>query len=123
MLTALALLVALVAGGGAAIALTLVRSTIAALRAAQDAAGRARDEAKHAQARARLAEAALSDLRIRRSRAVSKGNRTRAEAKAARRRAMTDEIQAATAAKRAPREPELQFPTTSTPTHQGDISA
>lgn len=118
MLTAAALFVAAICGVVAALALMLARGLTLALRGAQDAAWRARDEAKHAQARARLAEAALSDLRIRRSRAVSKGNRTRAEAKAARRRAMTDEIQAATAAKRAPREPELQFPTQPT---TGDI--
>jgi hypothetical protein len=118
MLTALSLIAAIIAGAVAAVSLNLARSLTRALRGAQDATRRAQDDRKHAQARARLAEAALADLRIRRSRAVSKGNRTRAEAKAARRRAMTDEIQAATAAKRAPREPELQFPTQPT---TGDI--
>jgi hypothetical protein len=51
-----------------------------------------REDLRKALARAKLAERALSDLRIKRSRAVSQGNRTRAAVQAARRDVTTDQI-------------------------------
>lgn len=49
-------------------------------------------EARLAMTRAALAESALADIRHRRSVAVSKGNRTRAEVQAERRRVVTAEL-------------------------------
>lgn len=51
-----------------------------------------RQDLRKALARAKLAERTLSDLCIKRSRAVSQGNRTRAAVQAARRDATTDQI-------------------------------
>jgi hypothetical protein len=95
MAPALALIVMLVLGivsaGAIAIAVLELRE-VAILR----------QDLRKAQARAKLAERALSDLRIKRSRAVSKGNRTRAAVQAARRDATTDQIRRDAAFKKSP---------------------
>lgn len=65
-------------------------------------ARRALSEARESLTRAALAESTLADLRHRRSAAVAKGNQTRAQMLAARRRAMTDELRHTVAVKRTP---------------------
>lgn len=65
-------------------------------------ARRALNEARESLTRAALAESALAELRHRRSAAVAKGNQTRAQMLAARRRAMTDELRQTVAVKRTP---------------------
>ena len=70
-----------------------LRSRARAVRLAADLAA--------ATARADAAEAALAAIRIKRSRAVSKGNRTRAEKHRARIRATTGAVRAAVQRKRA----------------------
>jgi hypothetical protein len=61
-----------------------------------------REDLRKALTRAKLAERALSDLRIKRSRDVSQGNRTRAAVQAARRDVATDQIQRDAALKQSP---------------------
>jgi len=75
-----------------------------------------REDLRKALARAKLAESALSDLRIKRSRAVSQGNRTRAALQAARQDATTDQIRRDAVIKRTPPQKELPL----SPSQTGD---
>lgn len=68
----------------------------------KDRAGFLEQRAAAAEERAEAAEKALTEIRMKRSLAVSKGNRTRAELERARIRETTDAVRAAVERKRKP---------------------
>lgn len=96
-LSSLALVLAVTACGG----------VVHALLARREAC-RMRNRARAASTRAALAESALADMRHRRSSAVARGNRTRAETQRAARLAMVDELRSAADRRRRP-QGELPF--------------